>query len=43
MKARLLGGIAALLLAVIGTVLLVTYVQGADKRRSKGSIPSPFS
>jgi pilus assembly protein CpaB len=32
MKTRLLGGIAALLVAIIGTVLLVTYVQGADKR-----------
>jgi pilus assembly protein CpaB len=32
MKTRLLGGIAALLVAIIGTVLLVTYVQNADKR-----------
>jgi pilus assembly protein CpaB len=32
MKARLLGGIAALLVAIIGTVLLVNYVQNADKR-----------
>ena len=32
MKARLLGGIAALVVAIIGTVLLVSYVQGADKR-----------
>ena len=32
MKARLLGGIAALLVAIVGTVLLVTYVQNADKR-----------
>lgn len=32
MKIRLLGGIAALLVAIIGTVLLVTYVQNADKR-----------
>lgn len=39
MKARLLGGIAALLLAVIGTVLLVTYVQGADKRAQQGLDP----
>jgi pilus assembly protein CpaB len=31
-KARLLGGIAALLVALIGTVLLVNYVQNADKR-----------
>lgn len=32
MKARLLGGIAALIVAAIGTVLLVLYVQTADKR-----------
>jgi hypothetical protein len=31
-KARLVGGIAALLVAIIGTVLLVNYVQNADKR-----------
>ncbi|WP_461164815.1 Flp pilus assembly protein CpaB [Arthrobacter sp. R4-81] len=32
MKTRLLGGIAALLVAIIGTVLLVSYVQNADRR-----------
>lgn len=32
MKTRLLGGIAALLVALIGTVMLVMYVQNADKR-----------
>lgn len=32
MKARLLGGIAALLVAIVGTVLLVMYVQNADRR-----------
>lgn len=32
MKTRLLGGIAALVVAVIGTVLLFNYVQGADRR-----------
>ena len=32
MKTRLLGGIAALVVALIGTVLLVMYVQNADKR-----------
>lgn len=32
MKTRLLGGIAALVVAVIGTILLVSYVQGADRR-----------
>jgi len=31
-KTRLLGGIAALVVAIIGTVMLVFYVQGADKR-----------
>lgn len=39
MKTRLLGGIAALLLAVTGIVLLVTYVQGADKRAQQGLDP----
>ena len=32
MKSRLLGGIAALVVAIIGTVMLIFYVQGADKR-----------
>ncbi|WP_461187354.1 Flp pilus assembly protein CpaB [Arthrobacter sp. Z4-13] len=32
MKARLLGGIAALIVAIVGTVFLVSYVQNADKR-----------
>lgn len=32
MKARLLGGIAALVVAIVGTVLLFNYVQGADRR-----------
>jgi pilus assembly protein CpaB len=31
-KTRLLGGIAALVVAVIGTVMLLFYVQNADKR-----------
>lgn len=39
MKTRLLGGIAALLLAIIGTVLLVMYVQGADSRAAQGLDP----
>ena len=39
MKSRLLGGIAALVLAVIGTVLLVVYVQGADSRAAQGLEP----
>lgn len=37
MKTRLLGGIAALLVAIIGTVLLVNYVQTADKRAMAGT------
>jgi pilus assembly protein CpaB len=32
MKTRLLGGIAALVVAVIGSVLLFNYVQAADRR-----------
>ena len=39
MKSRLLGGIAALLLAITGTVLLVVYVQGADNRAAQGLEP----
>ncbi|WP_164205946.1 Flp pilus assembly protein CpaB [[Micrococcus luteus] ATCC 49442] len=39
MKSRLLGGIAALLLAIIGTVMLVVYVQGADNRAAQGLEP----
>ncbi|MCQ6271395.1 RcpC/CpaB family pilus assembly protein [Pseudarthrobacter sp. R1] len=39
MKSRLLGGIAALVLAVIGTVLLVVYVQAADNRAAQGLEP----
>jgi len=38
-KSRLLGGIAALLLAITGTVLLVVYVQGADNRAAQGLEP----
>lgn len=37
MKTRLLGGIAALIVAIVGTVLLVIYVQGADKRALAGT------
>ncbi|GAA2198720.1 hypothetical protein GCM10009849_12480 [Sinomonas flava] len=32
MRTRLLGGVAALIVAIIGTVLLITYVNGADAR-----------
>lgn len=37
MKARLLGGIAALVIAIAGTLLLITYVQGADARALAGT------
>lgn len=37
MKTRLLGGIAALLVAIIGTVMLVSYVQNADRRALAGT------
>lgn len=37
MKARLLGGIAALVIAITGTVLLITYVQSADARAVAGT------
>ena len=37
MKTRLLGGIAALVVAIIGTVLLITYVQTADQRAMAGT------
>lgn len=39
MKTRLLGGIAALVLAIVGTVLLLTYVQGADARAQSSLEP----
>ena len=32
MKSRLLGGVAALVLAVVGSILLFVYVQGASAR-----------
>lgn len=32
MKSRLLGGIAALVLAIVGTIMLVNYVSQADRR-----------
>lgn len=32
MKSRLFGGIAALILAIVGTIMLVGYVGGADRR-----------
>jgi pilus assembly protein CpaB len=38
-KSRLLGGLAALLLAVVGAVLLFVYVQGASARAQEGLEP----
>ena len=40
MKTRLLGGVAALVLAIVGAVLLATYVQAADKRAQAGMSPA---
>ena len=37
MKARLLGGIAAIVLAIFGSVLLISYVNGADARAAEGT------
>lgn len=39
MKSRLLAGIAALVLAVVGAVLVVSYAQGADARAVQGLDP----
>ncbi|MGO4383768.1 Flp pilus assembly protein CpaB [Specibacter sp. RAF43] len=39
MKTRLLGGVAALVLAIVGAVLLATYVQAADTRAQAGLSP----
>ena len=39
MKSRLLAGIAALVLAVVGAVLVVSYAQGADSRAVQGLDP----
>lgn len=38
-KTRLLGGVAALVLAIVGVVLLATYVQAADRRAQSGMNP----
>jgi pilus assembly protein CpaB len=38
-KSRLLGGIAALVLAVVGAILLFVYVQGAANRAQAGLEP----
>jgi pilus assembly protein CpaB len=39
MKSRLLAGIAALVLAVVGALLVVSYAQGADSRAVQGLAP----
>ena len=39
MKSRLLAGIAAVVLAVIGAVLVVSYASGADARAVKALDP----
>ncbi|WP_411373898.1 Flp pilus assembly protein CpaB [Arthrobacter sp. MPF02] len=39
MKSRLLGGIVAVVLALVGTLLLVSYVQAAEARAQQGLQP----
>ncbi|MEO3934065.1 Flp pilus assembly protein CpaB [Micrococcaceae bacterium Sec7.4] len=39
MKTRLLGGIVALVLALVGTLLLVSYVQASEARAQQGLQP----
>ncbi len=39
MKSRLLAGIAAVVLAIIGAILVVSYAQGADTRAVQGLDP----
>ncbi|CAN7442031.1 pilus assembly protein CpaB [Arthrobacter sp. LjRoot78] len=39
MKTRLLGGLAALLLAIVGSVLMFNYAQAADSRAQQGLEP----
>jgi len=41
LKSRLLAGIAALVLAVVGAILVVSYAQGADARAVQGLEPVP--
>ena len=40
MKSRMLAGVSAVVLAIIGAVLIVTYAQGADQRAMKDMDPS---
>jgi Flp pilus assembly protein CpaB len=37
MKTRIIGAIVALVLAIVGTVVLVGYVRGADQRAAEGA------
>jgi pilus assembly protein CpaB len=41
MKSRLLAGVAAVVLALVGAVMLFAYVQGADSRAVQGLDPVP--
>lgn len=40
MKSRMLAGVSAVVLAIIGAVLIVTYAQGADQRAMKDMDPT---
>ena len=40
MKRRLIAAVSAVLLAVVGAVMLVTYVSGADRRAAAGMEPT---
>lgn len=40
MKSRLLAGVVAVLLAIVGAVIVVTYAQGADQRAMKDMDPT---
>ncbi|MFF2344480.1 Flp pilus assembly protein CpaB [Pseudarthrobacter sp. NPDC058119] len=40
MKSRMLAGVAAVVLAIIGAVLMVSYAQGADQRAMKDMDPT---
>lgn len=41
MKSRLLAGIAAIVLAIVGAILVFSYAQGADQRAVKNLDPVP--
>ena len=40
MKSRMLAGVSAVVLAIIGAVLIITYAQGADQRAMKDMDPT---